>query len=192
MWPFRKSNEAIPAPQEAEPKGREITDEEASEFSGNEDFETAFTTSLEKDRRDAEKKLLRAGTAIINNPENPGSLMEDKLESRREFIQHGFSFSYAENPYLPPEQRARIRIEGDVNEYFEGAVNQAEDFKKKVGAIKPFALTENTRDTETKLLPKGCKVIVDPTYKELVMEDTPENRATFVKNGGTWKKAEKE
>jgi hypothetical protein len=181
-----------PAPEQ-EPKGREITDREAAEFARDKDFEGIFIGTIKEEKRDAEGKLLRPDTVVIRNPDSPGSLMEDNPKNRREFVQHGFSFEF-KDPYLSPEERAKAEkevkalVEGEVKGYFSEVVKNSEDFMAKVNAIKPVSLTKDMRDAEHKLLRKGTEVIIDPVYEEEVMEDTPENRAIFVKNGGTWKK----
>jgi len=177
--------EQIPT-SEGEPKGREITDKEAAEFARGESFETVFVGPTDREKRDAEGKLLPTGESVIKNPEDPGLVMEDTPQNRRNFIRHGFSWKFADF-YAPREQKEKALIEGDVNDYFEGMARGAKDFQEKVSAVESTMLAQEKRDAEGKLLPKGCKIIADPVYEELVMEDIPENRARFVKQGGTWK-----
>ena len=179
--------ESSPSSEE-EQVGREITDEEATDFAREKSFEV-FISTLKRKKRDMEGdgKLLKEGTVVINNPENPASLAEDNPNNRREFIQHGFQFAFTNRYRSTKEQKNNVLIGEDAKEYFDAAVNRAKDFKEKIDAIKPVPIVGEKRDAEGKLL-KGVKVIIDPTYEELFMEDTPENRADFIKNGGTWKK----
>lgn len=182
----KKSPESSPS-QEGEPIGKEITDAEAAEFAHDGDFDEGFVTSTSREERDAEGKLLKNGTTIIRNPESPDVLLGDSPETRRGFIQHGFSFKFVKEPYAPPEERANVLVEGDVKEYLKRAAKNAKDFLSKVKDVKHTTLSQETRDAEGKLLKSGREVIIDPVYEELVMEDTPKNRADFVKNGGTWR-----
>ena len=168
---------------------KEITDKEATEFSHDKNFDV-FTSVIDREDREALEgrersgRLLKKGTKVISNPETPGYFEEDAPENRREFIQQGFFWR---------EQGNKVLVKGDTKKYFEAAAQKAKEFKEKTDAIKTTMLTEKSRETlegqanAGRLLKEGVGVIVDHVYEELFMEDTPENRADFIKNGGTWK-----
>ena len=152
-----------------------ITDRQAARFASTEAFEQVFTgTTYLEYSRDAEGTLLRGGTPIIMNLEDPGLFLKDTPENRRLFIRHGFS--------------CKFLSDHEAEDYFNEAVQRTVAFKERIDAINSIKiLNDYSRDAEDVLRRPGTEIISDPIYEELFMVDTPENRALFIRNGGTWK-----
>ena len=70
-------------------------------------FEQEYVTTLRRDVRDIEGKLLCAGTRVIRHPEAPSEVMADTPANRKTFEQqhHAWSDQVRQGAWFPPKER---------------------------------------------------------------------------------------
>ncbi len=166
-----------------------ISPEQVTEYVDSGKFDEIFIFALLEKGRDKDGELFPTETKVIYNPDNPGLFMEDTPKNRREFAMRGFTWGGEKNSIKDAMVSEKI---ASFEDFSEGKRNSAIEFAQKTTELDNNIreLEKAERDVDGELFDPGTKVIRDRIYNELFKEDTPENRAEFVKKKYTWKEQE--